>query len=624
MLERRNRLRRALSTGLLLGLGGGLILATIELLYVAAVFGDAFETLGEQARFSVFDALLVIAAGGAIGVVQGLLAAAIDTGAELLAHQPASPGPRDRWRALLTTVLCAPVAAILAALLLEGQHARRMHDRSLVGIVGGLVGLAGCYVVVRSALAIRRRLKDPEGQGRARVGLGLSVMAAALVMSLAVFVLDARVLARLYPAFHDALSLGAFVAAEVAVGAGYLALSPPRRLAWRIWQPLSLVAIGLFVAIGGAGALEGFGRYQQARAVALAHAPAGGKALGLLARVGLAPTRLLAVRTTPDGDDGGSGLLAPLPPGPQLPQDDVFLITIDALRADHVGAYGYGRPVSPNIDDLAARGVVFDRAYSQIPHTAYSIASILTGKYMAPLMALGDVEGHDSLADIMRRYGIKTGAFFPPSVFYIDEARFDTYAQSYYGFEYVKMEFGTPPDEEARYRTDQIITYLDTVKPAHAFVWIHYLEPHEPYITHPGIDFGPRAIDRYDGEIAYADHELGRLMAYLAQHRPNAIIIVTADHGEEFGDHGGNYHGSSLYDEQIHVPLIVSSATGTVFAPHHVGGQVETVDIARTILGLLGIPASVRMRGVDLGPWLNDPPPPTTSLPAAFASIADL
>ena len=133
-------------------------------------------------------------------------------------------------------------------------------------------------------------------------------------------------------------------------------------------------------------------------------------------------------------------------------------------------------------------------------------------------------------------------------------------------------------------------------------------------------DFGSRDIDRYDSEIAYCDAVVGRVIVYLQKERPNAIIVVAADHGEEFDEHGGRYHGTTLYDEQVRVPLII-------YAPglpaHVVAGPVQLIDIAPTILGLLDLLAPARMRGTDLGPWLAAPPAPDDRLPPVFAEVED-
>ena len=164
----------------------------------------------------------------------------------------------------------------------------------------------------------------------------------------------------------------------------------------------------------------------------------------------------------------------------------------------------------------------------------------------------------------------------------------------------------------------QIAKFFEQEKPARAFLWVHFFEPHEPYEKRPAHDFGNGDVDRYDSEIAYTDAAVGRLLRYLDKHRPGAIVILTADHGEEFDEHGGRYHGTTLYDEQIRVPLIIA-VPGV--PPHVVRGPVELVDLAPTVLGLLDIPVPVRMRGTDLGPWLASPPAPDDRLAPAFAEV---
>ena len=136
---------------------------------------------------------------------------------------------------------------------------------------------------------------------------------------------------------------------------------------------------------------------------------------------------------------------------------------------------------------------------------------------------------------------------------------------------------------------------------------MHFFEPHEPYVAHPGFQFGAGDVDRYDSEIAYTDAAVGRLVGEVRARRPGTIVIVAADHGEEFDEHGGRYHGSSLYEEQLRIPLIVSIPG---VAPHVVDGQVELFDVTPTVLALLDISVPARMRGTDLGPWLATPPAP--------------
>src|SRR5262249_52018389 len=129
---------------------------------------------------------------------------------------------------------------------------------------------------------------------------------------------------------------------------------------------------------------------------------------------------------------------------------DLVLVTIDALRADHVSAYGYERKTTPNIDALAARGVRFEHAYCPTPHTSYSIASMMTGKYIKPLLALDTEDDGETWGVQLRRYGYRTAAFYPPAVFFIDEHRFRVMHESAFGFEYVKEEFTRPDVRHAQ------------------------------------------------------------------------------------------------------------------------------------------------------------------------------
>src|SRR6185437_5465032 len=156
-----------------------------------------------------------------------------------------------------------------------------------------------------------------------------------------------------------------------------------------------------------------------------------------------------------------------------------------------------------------------------------------------------------------QRYGWRTAAFYPPAVFFIDEDRFPRFEESHLGFEYAKVEFADPV-----LREQQVGSYLDgaaTDKPL--FLWVHFFEPHEPYVVHPEHVFtgGKSAdVDAYDSEVATADDGIGRIVRRVEARRPGAIVLVTADHGEEFGEHGGRYHGTTVYEEQVRVPLVVA------------------------------------------------------------------
>ena len=171
---------------------------------------------------------------------------------------------------------------------------------------------------------------------------------------------------------------------------------------------------------------------------------------------------------------------------------------------------------------------------------------------MKPVLELpGAARDHPTLPDLLRRYGYRTAAFYPPAIFFVDGSNFDTLRERGFGFEYRKEMFAS-----AKQRVGQLEGYLREVEPEHPlFVWVHLFEPHEPY--DPPAEFvsgdSPRA--RYEGEVRASDRASVSSSRVFRGVRPNATVIVTADHGEEFGEHGGSYHGTTLYDEQVRVPL---------------------------------------------------------------------
>jgi arylsulfatase A-like enzyme/HEAT repeat protein len=505
----------------------------------------------------------------------------------------------------------AAVAAALAGIalardafaLFAGPKASRVPAHGVLSIVLALGGTAVAFALARGyarqLAAARAGASLPAVRARA-----VRVMLALLGGAVAAHLANRNVLPRLYPWFHVTLALVTFVSILLAARLFVAVVAPPAPRA-----RAAAVAVALATAAGVAVSIVSLGGSQVLRYAA--HERTAMTALALRA----VPTSLRPHTAAGTERRVAESTLPPLPDGPRRPDADVLLITIDALRADHVGAYGYKRATTPNIDRLAASGVRFARAYSQAPHTSFSVASMLTGKYFPTLARLAPGENHDPIATVLRTYGWRTAAFYPPAVFYVDAAKTKAYAETNFSFEYVKFEY-----IDAQRRVDQVLDYYETVKPQKSFVWIHFFEPHEPYVAHEGFPFGPGDMDRYDSEIAYTDAAVGRLVAETRKRRPETIVVVAADHGEEFDEHGGRYHGSTLYEEQLHVPLVVSIPG---VPPGVVSGQVELIDVTPTVLNLLDIPVPARMRGTDLGPWLATPPAPSSRLPPAFAEVED-
>jgi choline-sulfatase len=257
---------------------------------------------------------------------------------------------------------------------------------------------------------------------------------------------------------------------------------------------------------------------------------------------------------------------------------NVLLITIDSLRADHVGAYGDADARTPTLDALAAGGVRFDRAYASAPLTLPSHASLLTGRHPPHHGARSDgarIEAAaPTIADAFHRRGFATAAFVSASA--LDgrsglDRGFDTY------------EAAAPNQVEARAKA-----WLEAHREPRVFVWVHLVAPHAPYgnPADPARAARP-AVDRYDDEVTDADAQAGRLIAALGPRRTGTLVVVTSDHGEAFGEHGEITHGLFVYDTTLRVPLILNGPA--ISRGRVVADPVSLVDVAPTVAALAGV-----------------------------------
>jgi len=290
-----------------------------------------------------------------------------------------------------------------------------------------------------------------------------------------------------------------------------------------------------------------------------------------------------------------SGWAAAVPPRRAAP--NVILITIDTLRADHLGCYGATDVKTPTLDALARDGVVFERAISQVPLTWPSHAAILTGTY--PFQnGVQDFTGQPldprfrSVAQVFKQQGYATGAVV--SAFVLDRSwglarGFDFYDDAFSAQAFLHKDVGLV-DRKAGESVTHAISWLQ--KPARRpfFFWLHLYDPHSPY--DPPEPFRTQYRSHpYDGEIAYADHELGRLIAWLKQNRlyDRTAIVVLSDHGESLREHGEKEHGFLVYNSTVHIPLIVKPPADSGFRPGRVSAPVETVAVAPTLTRLAGM-----------------------------------
>ncbi len=301
---------------------------------------------------------------------------------------------------------------------------------------------------------------------------------------------------------------------------------------------------------------------------------------------------------------------------------DVILITIDTLRADRLGCYGYRQIETPNIDALARDGVLFADAVVPVPLTLPSHASILTGTY-PPYHGVHDFMGkgldpqHATLAEAFKAGGWKTAAFV--SAFVLDstwglDQGFDHYFDNFNLEEYQGINPGLI-QRRASETIDKALEWLERNQ-GPAFVWVHLFDPHSDY--NPPEPFRSRyRRSPYDGEVAYTDQQLGRLFGYLKQsgRYDNAVIALLSDHGESLGEHGESEHGFFIYDATIKIPFIIKPPARLKLAGRRIATQVSSVDLAPTLLQLAGISSDAlpAAQGRRLLSLMSGKPAPVTS-----------
>ncbi len=292
------------------------------------------------------------------------------------------------------------------------------------------------------------------------------------------------------------------------------------------------------------------------------------------------------------------------------PRPNIFLITIDTLRADHVHCYGYDQIQTPALDSIAKEGIRFTQAFTPSPITNSSHTSILTGllptshgvsDFGVPLAPI-----HPTLAELLAARGYHTAAFIGAVI--LDSKSLAPGLDR--GFEFYD-NFPEHAATKSRWgrlerRGLQVEQHAESWLSKHPdgahFVWAHFYDPHDPYEPPP--PYSNTYKERlYDGEIAYADSALGHFLAYLKKQGwyDGALIVVVGDHGEGLGEHHEDTHGIFLYDSTTHVPLLVKLPNGRS-AGKGIDAQVRTTDILPTILELAGLPIPQKLDGASLAP----------------------
>ena len=338
-------------------------------------------------------------------------------------------------------------------------------------------------------------------------------------------------------------------------------------------------------------------------------------------------TVTLVLATDPDGDAswdyaafGTPELVgAPSATGPRR----VVVVGVDTLRADHLGFYGYDRPTSPGLDALASQSIVFDHAYAPAPRTRPSFRTAQTGRWPLPAIhapTLGQVLGDHGFAT----GGVVANVHLHPRM---------GFAAGYDSWEYENSAL-------AEDQVDRALTWLQAHAQEDSYLFLHLMDPHlfyvppDPYLNLFTAGFVQGGIGdrynrwmvlrqdrrgdlsesnknfmkaRYDGEIAYTDRELMRLVTALDALPGKTLLVIHSDHGEEFWDHQSYEHNHTLYNELVHTVFLVRPPGGWGGGPHRVSENVSLVDLAPTLLDLVGVPEAQRppTDGVSLAPYLD-------------------
>ncbi len=280
---------------------------------------------------------------------------------------------------------------------------------------------------------------------------------------------------------------------------------------------------------------------------------------------------------------------------------NLILISVDSLRPDRLGYSGHDRPTSPTLDRLAAEGRVFANAYSPAGWTLPSMASVLTGRHPrehgATNYFLRLEDGAPTLASILRCHGYDTRAY----VSHLLVGAQYGLGMGFRTFDETIPHTSNPARVKTGERlTDVVLRGLEA-HPIRApfFLWVHYFDPHIRYLAHADwSSFGDEDRDRYDQEIAHTDRQIARLLDALRQRDlyDDAVVIFTADHGEEFSEHGGEWH-ETLHEEVLRVPLVIRAP---LLEPGPDTSLARHIDLLPTALALLGIQAPEGLPGRSL------------------------